>query len=117
MHRFRFDGIAPEPRKGINSGHVPGSKCIPFPQVGICSLKKKKRSFQYSMAVLFHLLYKTFPAFNEDMTKYFHLNRLNYLSHISAVHLMLLDHGELTSNHWYHLDYRVHDIISFSHRQ
>lgn len=29
----RFDGSAPEPRKGIRAGHVPGSKCIPFPQV------------------------------------------------------------------------------------
>ncbi|KAJ7948969.1 Sulfurtransferase [Quillaja saponaria] len=29
----RFDGGAPEPRKGIRSGHVPGSKCIPFAQV------------------------------------------------------------------------------------
>lgn len=29
----RFDGVAPEPRKGIRSGHVPGSKCIPFPQM------------------------------------------------------------------------------------
>lgn len=29
----RFDGIAPEPRKGIRSGHVPGSKCIPFSQM------------------------------------------------------------------------------------
>lgn len=29
----RFDGTTPEPRKGIRSGHVPGSKCIPFPQV------------------------------------------------------------------------------------
>ncbi|KAG6773707.1 hypothetical protein POTOM_021023 [Populus tomentosa] len=29
----RFDGTAPEPRKGIKSGHVPGSKCIPFPQM------------------------------------------------------------------------------------
>ena len=28
----RFDGAVPEPRKGIRSGHVPGSKCIPFPQ-------------------------------------------------------------------------------------
>ncbi|KAK1354175.1 hypothetical protein POM88_047431 [Heracleum sosnowskyi] len=33
----RFDGTAAEPRKGIRSGHVPGSKCIPF------SLSKKKR--------------------------------------------------------------------------
>lgn len=29
----RFDGAAPEPRKGIRSGHVPGSKCIPFAHV------------------------------------------------------------------------------------
>ncbi|XWS10359.1 hypothetical protein CRYUN_Cryun39dG0070500 [Craigia yunnanensis] len=29
----RFDGAAPEPRKGIKSGHVPGSKCTPFPQM------------------------------------------------------------------------------------
>ncbi|CAI0555505.1 unnamed protein product [Linum tenue] len=29
----RFDGAAPEPRKGVRSGHVPGSKCIPFPQM------------------------------------------------------------------------------------
>ncbi|KAG6767153.1 hypothetical protein POTOM_028332 [Populus tomentosa] len=29
----RFDGAAPEPRKGIKSGHVPGSKCIPFAQL------------------------------------------------------------------------------------
>ncbi|EMS50750.1 Thiosulfate sulfurtransferase [Triticum urartu] len=28
-----FDGAVPEPRKGIRSGHVPGSKCVPFPQV------------------------------------------------------------------------------------
>ncbi|CAF2140826.1 unnamed protein product, partial [Brassica napus] len=31
--KARFDGIAPEPRKGIRSGHIPGSKCVPFPQV------------------------------------------------------------------------------------
>ncbi|XP_057485149.1 thiosulfate/3-mercaptopyruvate sulfurtransferase 1, mitochondrial-like isoform X2 [Actinidia eriantha] len=31
--KARFDGVAPEPRKGIRSGHVPGSKCIPFPQL------------------------------------------------------------------------------------
>ncbi|KAF9682056.1 hypothetical protein SADUNF_Sadunf05G0068700 [Salix dunnii] len=31
--KARFDGTAPEPRKGIKSGHVPGSKCIPFPQM------------------------------------------------------------------------------------
>ncbi|CAA6668575.1 unnamed protein product [Spirodela intermedia] len=29
----RFDGVAPEPRKGIKSGHIPGSKCIPFGEV------------------------------------------------------------------------------------
>lgn len=31
--KARFDGAAPEPRKGIRSGHVPGSKCIPFAQM------------------------------------------------------------------------------------
>ncbi|XP_051124901.1 thiosulfate/3-mercaptopyruvate sulfurtransferase 1, mitochondrial-like isoform X2 [Andrographis paniculata] len=31
--RARFDGVAPEPRKGIRSGHIPGSKCIPFPEM------------------------------------------------------------------------------------
>ncbi|XP_011007217.1 PREDICTED: thiosulfate/3-mercaptopyruvate sulfurtransferase 1, mitochondrial [Populus euphratica] len=31
--KARFDGAAPEPRKGIKSGHVPGSKCIPFAQL------------------------------------------------------------------------------------
>ncbi|KAH0850193.1 hypothetical protein HID58_095721, partial [Brassica napus] len=35
--KARFDGIAPEPRKGIRSGHIPGSKCVPFPQ----TLKKR----------------------------------------------------------------------------
>jgi hypothetical protein len=29
----RFDGTAPEPRKGIRGGHVPGSNCIPFTEV------------------------------------------------------------------------------------
>ncbi|XP_050107166.1 thiosulfate/3-mercaptopyruvate sulfurtransferase 1, mitochondrial-like isoform X3 [Malus sylvestris] len=31
--KARFDGTTLEPRKGIRSGHVPGSKCIPFPQL------------------------------------------------------------------------------------
>ncbi|KAF5730832.1 thiosulfate/3-mercaptopyruvate sulfurtransferase 1 mitochondrial isoform X1 [Tripterygium wilfordii] len=31
--KARFEGAVPEPRKGIRSGHVPGSKCIPFPQL------------------------------------------------------------------------------------
>ncbi|CAL9129796.1 unnamed protein product [Musa textilis] len=31
--KARFDGAAPEPRKGIRGGHVPGSKCIPFGQM------------------------------------------------------------------------------------
>ncbi|XP_044505023.1 thiosulfate/3-mercaptopyruvate sulfurtransferase 1, mitochondrial-like [Mangifera indica] len=31
--KARFDGAAPEPRRGIRGGHVPGSKCIPFPQM------------------------------------------------------------------------------------
>ncbi|KAG6528641.1 hypothetical protein ZIOFF_010825 [Zingiber officinale] len=26
----RFDGVAPEPREGIKSGHIPESKCVPF---------------------------------------------------------------------------------------
>lgn len=26
----RFDGSAPEPRKGLSSGHIPRSKCIPY---------------------------------------------------------------------------------------
>lgn len=34
----RFDGVAPEPRKGLRSGHIPGSKCIPFPEVYILIL-------------------------------------------------------------------------------
>jgi thiosulfate/3-mercaptopyruvate sulfurtransferase len=29
----RFDSTAPEPRKGVRGGHVPGSKCVPFPQM------------------------------------------------------------------------------------
>ncbi|KAG4950478.1 hypothetical protein JHK85_044383 [Glycine max] len=29
----QFDGTVQEPRKGIRSGHVPGSKCIPFAQL------------------------------------------------------------------------------------
>ncbi|XP_018442685.1 thiosulfate/3-mercaptopyruvate sulfurtransferase 1, mitochondrial isoform X2 [Raphanus sativus] len=31
--KARFDGTAPEPRKGIRSGHIPGSKCVPYPQL------------------------------------------------------------------------------------
>lgn len=31
--KARYDGTVPEPRKGIRSGHVPGSKCIPFTQM------------------------------------------------------------------------------------
>lgn len=31
--KARFDGSVPEPRKGIRSGHVPGSKCVPFAQM------------------------------------------------------------------------------------
>lgn len=29
----RFDGVAPEPRKGVRSGHIPGTKCVPFPEM------------------------------------------------------------------------------------
>lgn len=28
--RARFRGEAPEPRPGLRSGHIPGSKCVPF---------------------------------------------------------------------------------------
>ncbi|AQK60439.1 Thiosulfate/3-mercaptopyruvate sulfurtransferase 1 mitochondrial [Zea mays] len=31
----RFDGVAPEPREGVRSGHIPGSVCVPFPEVGM----------------------------------------------------------------------------------
>lgn len=31
--KARFDGVAPEPRKGIKSGHIDGSKCIPYSEV------------------------------------------------------------------------------------
>ncbi|GKV29400.1 hypothetical protein SLEP1_g38332 [Rubroshorea leprosula] len=36
--KARFDGTASEPRKGIRCGHVPGSKCIPFPKMLDASL-------------------------------------------------------------------------------
>lgn len=29
----RFEGIAPEPRPGIPSGHIPGSRNVPFSDV------------------------------------------------------------------------------------
>lgn len=29
----RFNGTAPEPRKGVRGGHIPGSKCVPFTEV------------------------------------------------------------------------------------
>ncbi|KAK9155311.1 hypothetical protein Sjap_002791 [Stephania japonica] len=41
--KARFDGIVPEPRKGIRSGHVPGSVCIPFGQVLLPTDKLKER--------------------------------------------------------------------------
>ena len=31
---YRFDGVAPEPRQGVRSGHIPGTKCVPFHEVG-----------------------------------------------------------------------------------
>ncbi|KAL9225971.1 hypothetical protein vseg_001837 [Gypsophila vaccaria] len=31
--KARYEGTAPEPRKGIRSGHVPGSKCVPFTEL------------------------------------------------------------------------------------
>lgn len=29
----RFQGVDPEPRAGLRSGHMPGAKSVPFPQV------------------------------------------------------------------------------------
>ena len=29
----RFDGLAPEPRPGLSSGHMPGASCIPFTEL------------------------------------------------------------------------------------
>ncbi|KAJ8493314.1 hypothetical protein OPV22_015035 [Ensete ventricosum] len=31
--KSRFDGVAPEPREGIKSGHMHGSKCVPFTEM------------------------------------------------------------------------------------
>ncbi|KAK6123876.1 hypothetical protein DH2020_042367 [Rehmannia glutinosa] len=31
--KARFDGVAPEPRKGIPSGHIPGADVFPFPRM------------------------------------------------------------------------------------
>lgn len=31
--KARFNGTAPEPRKGVRGGHIPGSKCVPFTEV------------------------------------------------------------------------------------
>ncbi|KAL3503749.1 hypothetical protein ACH5RR_038198 [Cinchona calisaya] len=49
--KARFDGVAPEPRKGIRSGHVPGSKCVPFPQMldssqSLSSADELKKKFE-----------------------------------------------------------------------
>ncbi|KAM0906981.1 hypothetical protein ACQ4PT_016429 [Festuca glaucescens] len=63
----RFDGAVPEPRKGIRSGHVPGSKCVPFPQVFDSSQKllpadELRKRFEQEACVLalgLHRLGKT----------------------------------------------------------
>lgn len=43
----RFDGSAPEPRPGIPSGHIPGSRNVPFSSVltkdGRCVLVEAQR--------------------------------------------------------------------------
>ncbi|KAK9684100.1 hypothetical protein RND81_10G186300 [Saponaria officinalis] len=31
--KARYEGTASEPRKGVRSGHVPGSKCVPFTEL------------------------------------------------------------------------------------
>lgn len=59
---FRFDGAVPEPRKGIRSGHVPGSKCVPFPQV-------KTLYFSILLSVLF-CIWMFLPMFAVDGNGY-----------------------------------------------
>lgn len=49
----RFDGVAPEPRKGIKSGHIDGSKCIPYSEVKYCTIIIGL--FDQSVEILFDL--------------------------------------------------------------
>jgi hypothetical protein len=39
---YRFDGVAvaPEPREWVRSRHIPATKSVPFPEVGIVYIKK-----------------------------------------------------------------------------
>lgn len=51
--KARFDGVAPEPRKGIRGGHVPGSKCVPFNEVlknGVTLLGKEELEEKFKAA-------------------------------------------------------------------
>ncbi|MCO5569718.1 hypothetical protein L7F22_023433 [Adiantum nelumboides] len=51
--KARFDGLAPEPRKGIRGGHVPGSKCVPFIEVlkdGAMLLEKEELRSKFDKA-------------------------------------------------------------------
>ncbi|MCO5586922.1 hypothetical protein L7F22_040866 [Adiantum nelumboides] len=51
--KARFDGLAPEPRKGIRGGHVPGSKCVPFNEVlkdGAMLLEKEELRSKFDKA-------------------------------------------------------------------
>ncbi|KAG2254823.1 hypothetical protein Bca52824_084959 [Brassica carinata] len=58
--KARFDGTAPEPRKGIRSGHIPGSKCVPFPQLldssqTLLPAEEVKKRFEQEGSKLFPL--------------------------------------------------------------
>jgi hypothetical protein len=59
---FRFDGAVSEPRKGIRSGHVPRSKCVPFPQL-------KTLYFSILLSVLF-CIWMFLPMFAVDGNGY-----------------------------------------------
>lgn len=45
----RFDGTTPEPREGLQSGHIPNSVCIPFQEV----LKDNKFKSKEELAIIF----------------------------------------------------------------
>ncbi|MEP1096001.1 MAG: rhodanese-like domain-containing protein [Cyclobacteriaceae bacterium] len=48
----RFDGIDPEPRAGLRGGHIPSSKCLPFPEV----VRGNKMLASNELKTIFHRL-------------------------------------------------------------
>ncbi|XP_039788309.1 thiosulfate/3-mercaptopyruvate sulfurtransferase 2-like isoform X2 [Panicum virgatum] len=55
----RFDGVAPEPREGVRSGHIPGSRCVPFPEMfdgapRLLSADELRKKFQQAGISLDH---------------------------------------------------------------